>query len=159
MARAKPGADGPRKRGRPSKATPETRARILDYLRRGLFAESAARLAGISERTFYEWLERSDAGDPEFAGFSAAVKRATDEAEDDALRRIREGSPGWQGSAWFLERRLRDRWHPPRVDTGPAAGTTVTVNMTGPAPKVVPDGGGSRPPDGDTDAGAVPPVE
>jgi hypothetical protein len=44
--------------GRPSKLTPEIQDRICASLRAGNYACVAARLAGIAESTFYDWLEQ-----------------------------------------------------------------------------------------------------
>lgn len=50
-------------RGRPIGSislTPEIQAKIVGFIRGGVFAHVAARAAGIAERTFYEWLERGE---------------------------------------------------------------------------------------------------
>jgi transposase-like protein len=46
------------KGGRRTKLTPEIQDRIYASLRAGNYACVAARLAGIAESTFYDWLEQ-----------------------------------------------------------------------------------------------------
>jgi DNA invertase Pin-like site-specific DNA recombinase len=55
--------------GRPSKWSPQARARIIDLVRRGLTLKEAAQLAGVSYRTAMKYLAR----DPEY---HEAVKQA-----------------------------------------------------------------------------------
>lgn len=45
--------------GRPTKLTPELAATVVAYVRAGSFANVAARASGISESTYYRWLDRA----------------------------------------------------------------------------------------------------
>lgn len=92
--------------GRPTKCTPEVIALIADKLESGIYADSAAILAGISEKTYYNWLERGENGVEPYATFLQATKDATAKAEQGALTTVRAAGPGWQANAWFLERRF-----------------------------------------------------
>lgn len=91
--------------GRPTKLTPEVQAKAIEAYRTGHYAEHVAPLAGISEKTLYSWLERGEKGEEPFADFLQAVKEASAFAIDEAMKTVRAGGMGWQGSAWFLERR------------------------------------------------------
>jgi hypothetical protein len=51
-----------KKRGRPSKFTPETTGIILDALESGSFVDSACILAAIDEKTFYNWIKAGNEG-------------------------------------------------------------------------------------------------
>lgn len=108
---------------RPTKLTPQVQDVIVEALKLGLYADQAATLADISEFTYYNWIKRGEAEqaridngetpDPNetiYVEFSKAVKKASVQGQADALSRVREGDKGWQGSAWFLERRDRQRW-------------------------------------------------
>jgi transposase len=75
--------------------------------------EMAARAAGISEATFYRWLQRGENSKSGiFREFCEAVKNAEAEAEAELLSFIIEQarSGTWQAAAWILERRHPERW-------------------------------------------------
>lgn len=106
--------------GRPTKLTPEVQAVIIKALETGHYAEVAATLAGVDEKTYYNWLKagsKTRAVEP-YASFFQSVKKASAKAEDDALNRVHDGatggmtSPGpqWQSAMTFLERRFHARW-------------------------------------------------
>ena len=95
--------------GRKTKCTPKTIARVAEGLRIGMTHELAAQYGGISEKTFYTWLNHANRPDADkcYAQFLQAVKAAeADNAArcllviDDAAN---DGS--WQAAAWMLERR------------------------------------------------------
>jgi len=50
--------------------------KIVSAIRAGNYAKIAAESAGISERTFYDWLQRGEAGEEPFLQFSQSVARA-----------------------------------------------------------------------------------
>ena len=99
-----------RRAGRPSKLTAELTESICNDLRLGLFADEACTRNGITKVTYYEWLREAAAGRTDHMVFAAAVAKASADGEAAALRVIRQGTLNWQASAWFLERRFRDRW-------------------------------------------------
>jgi len=95
--------------GRKTKCTPKTIARVAEGLRIGMTHELAAQYGGISEKTFYTWLNHANRPDADkcYIQFLQAVKAAeADNAArcllviDDAAN---DGS--WQAAAWMLERR------------------------------------------------------
>jgi hypothetical protein len=96
--------------GRPTKLTPDVQQRIVEALLSGLYAEDAVIIGGICEDTFYEWIKRGKTGEEPFASFSEAVETAGVESSRQALTTVRAGDMGWQGSAWFLERRYPAKW-------------------------------------------------
>jgi len=93
------------KPGARTKRTPETAKRIIDLLKLGNYRDHAYTAAGISHDTFYKWLKADPA-------FSEAVEKAEAEAiafhMSQIIKASREGT--WQASAWFLERKLPDRF-------------------------------------------------
>ena len=87
---------------RPTKKTPDVKARVIQATRLGATRARAADAAGIAERTLYEML----AEDTQFA---QAIKLAEGEAAVKALTAIQRAASGrnaqWQAAAWLLERR------------------------------------------------------
>lgn len=113
--------------GRPTKLSPEVTERILEGLRAGAYAETAAAAAGIGRSTLYRWLQLGEDPDApaEFREFRDAIKRAEAEAEAEALEVILAASrKSWQAAAWYLERRHPDRWR----------NRTATYSPTSPTP-------------------------
>jgi hypothetical protein len=98
---------------KPRALTPATQVRIVESLAAGNFLSIACSQARVSRRCWYYWRRLVDRGCEHaqvYAPFFEACEQAMAIAEQAALRTIRSGAPGWQGSAWFLERRFPDRW-------------------------------------------------
>ncbi len=72
--------------GRPTKLTPLVRRRILDYLRAGNRRGVAARASGVSEATFFRWLNDDQDFRPE-------VEQAEAEAEVALVDLVRTSIP------------------------------------------------------------------
>lgn len=87
---------------------------ILQYLAEGNRLIVALRAAGVTHECFRLWENRVKAADPDvpsdIADFIGKVRVAEAASEVTAVRELRSGRPGWQGSAWFLERRFPQRW-------------------------------------------------
>jgi transposase len=99
--------------GRPCKLTPETQDKIIQYLRRGAYVETAAAAAGVNKETFYDWLRQGAAKpDSKFGEFSDAVDKAQAESEVNDLEVITKAAEkgNWNASAWRLERKNPGRW-------------------------------------------------
>jgi|LakMenEpi03Aug12_release.lakeMendotaPanAssembly.Ray.scaffolds.fasta_scaffold931249_2 transposase len=103
--------------GRPTKLNEQTHEAIVTAVRAGNYVETAAQAAGISERTFYHWMERGEADyesdlDSPFSQFFQAVEKAKAESEKIDLDLIAKaaGEGNWQAAAWRLERRFKDKW-------------------------------------------------
>lgn len=98
---------------RPAVLTPKAQRKIVDLLVQGNYLSTACSVAGISVQTFNYWRRLFEDGAEHaqiYADFFAAVKAAGAVAEAESLGRVRAGVMGWQGSAWFLERRFPQKW-------------------------------------------------
>ena len=98
--------------GRPTKLSPQVREKIVSAVKAGAYATTACRAAGISESTFYRWLER---GGRESSGvfreFVEAVEQAEAEGEVHAVAVIRRAmGEDWRAALAYLERRHPARW-------------------------------------------------
>ena len=112
--------------GRPPKIDDKMIERVVEALLKCHTQKSAAISAGISEKTFYNYLERARTviaevqEDPAraiteadwlYLKFLAKIEEAEAEVENRLLGRIDEaGKSRWQANAWILERRFGDRW-------------------------------------------------
>lgn len=125
--------------GEPKLLTAELQDRIAEHLKEGHGGTEAARLAGISKSSYYEWLKQ--AREDEAAGletvytrFAEVVAEAEAELEHTNLARIRaaaeSGPKGWTASAWLLERRFPGRWSlRNRVELAGADGEPVELKI------------------------------
>jgi hypothetical protein len=93
--------------GRPTKRTPTLVARIAEAISSGLSDEFVAALVGIDAPTLSEWRHDRE--------FSEAIKSAEAARLQKRLARIEAGEPGWQGTAWFLERRYPREFSRPEL--------------------------------------------
>lgn len=99
--------------GRPTGLTPAVQERILAALRVGNTQRCAAELAGIGERTFYEWMARGQTGENPYAQLVQAIKEAEAESERYLVEQIRNAggeAKQWTANAWMLERRRPKDW-------------------------------------------------
>ena len=93
--------------GRPSKLTPAVQEKIITAIRAGNYAQVAAVYAGITERTYYRWMELGDqARGGRYLQFFQAVKAAEGEAEVRAVAIIQKKMTGDCGVSEVLY--LRD---------------------------------------------------
>jgi len=90
-----------------SKFTPETAKAIVDQVRLGNFRMTAAKAAGIDQKTLREWLHKADKcrdGHP-LKDFARALKRAEAQAESRDIALIgAAGKEDWRALAWRRER-------------------------------------------------------
>lgn len=96
--------------GRPSKFTPERCAAIIDSVSKYVPYEIAAVANGISERTFYSWMEQGKDDldndiDSEFSRFLQAIKSAEQNKIITNAGNIAAKDDKWQADGWLLERR------------------------------------------------------
>ena len=92
---------------RKSKLTPELIVKVCDAIRQGAYDYIAAEAAGISQRTFYDWLsdaEKPDA-DPLKLQFSQSVEQARAEARQAAELAVMKDKP----ETWLLKGPGRER--------------------------------------------------
>ena len=87
------------------KYSPELVSEICGYIAEGSTNADAAQMAGISEKTLYEWCKKSE--------FSKAIKKALLDFKRTHVSAI-AGSRHWQARAWLLERKFPDEFSPPK---------------------------------------------
>ena len=97
---------------RPTKLTVETQERIIEAIKLGNYAETAACYAGIHKATYYRWMERGECEeDGCYREFRDAVAQASAEAEVRAVKVIQDAMPTDHRAAMrYLERRFPSRW-------------------------------------------------
>lgn len=103
------------KGGRPVEFRPEVAEKMLGFLRRGCYFETAADAAGVTRHTARAWLHRGaqEDGEPEFRRWHEDVIQAMAASELDLLQHVVDaGHEKWQAAAWILERRHPERWGP-----------------------------------------------
>lgn len=87
---------------------------ILKLVSKGMRISQALRAVGISHESFRIWENRYRANVPdipqEIVDFFGKLSQAEVFAEFAAVQDVIAGRPGWQGPAWFLERRYPQRW-------------------------------------------------
>jgi hypothetical protein len=93
--------------GRPTKRTPEITEQICEAISYGLTDEEVAARVGIDDSTLTCWKKI-----PEFSG---AIKKAVVTRKLARLKRIESGEPGWQGTAWAMERQYPKEFSRPEV--------------------------------------------
>jgi hypothetical protein len=102
--------------GRPTKFTEETRTAILDALRAGVWASTAAEYAGVTYETFRTWMRRGEddllaGSETEYAVFSVAVKQTVASVEVRALGLIQRAAIGdWRAAAWWAQHALPSKY-------------------------------------------------
>jgi hypothetical protein len=101
--------------GRPTKRTPEITAQIAEAIADGLNDTFVCDLVGITPETLIQWRKNKE--------FSYAIKSAEAARLQIRLRRIESGDDGWQGTAWFVERKYPRDWSRPELQ--------MTVEHTG----------------------------
>jgi len=119
----------PRTLGRPTKFTPDVRARIISAIRNGNTYDAAANYGGVTYSIYREWMKRGeDEGVGDFFDFFEAVKKAEAEAEVESVALIRRSAKEgqWQAAAWFLERRKPSEWG--RRDRHEVSQTSLNIN-------------------------------
>lgn len=116
--------------GRPTKCNPQIAEEIAAYINEGTSNDSAARLAGICPKTFYNWLERGEKDENPFSDFLHIIKKAHAAFEKQMTSEIKAGVPNWQSRAWLLERKYPDKYgqRTRHEVTGKDGGPLVIVN-------------------------------
>ncbi|WP_165076011.1 hypothetical protein [Paludisphaera rhizosphaerae] len=103
--------------GRPPKLTATVKAKIIQLMRDGNFLSTACGVVGINVETIGYWRRLHESGDKrakQHAEFFGELKTASNEAEAQALKEIRQGAMNWQSRAWFLERRFGGKYLKPK---------------------------------------------
>jgi hypothetical protein len=83
----------------------------------GHYAIVVCTYLGISEASYYNWLQKAKIDIEKnkktiYVEFLESIKEAESKAEMRHLQSIAKASADgtWQASAWFLERKHKDRW-------------------------------------------------
>ena len=97
---------------RPRKFTDEVRGAILGALRTGAPIVTAARVAGISHETFYQWMRAGrEQESGELHDFAAECDRIIGETDVEMHGHITEQARhDWRAAAWHLERKDGSRY-------------------------------------------------
>lgn len=96
-----------KKMGRPNKLTPELQKTIVTYILLGAYVETAAKAAGLTKDTFYDWLHKGATQRKGiYKDFSDAVLKAMEEATLRDLNVIDKAAQkgDWKAAAWKLEK-------------------------------------------------------
>jgi hypothetical protein len=98
--------------GRPSKLTSEVADRIISSIKSGNFRNTAARWAGIGERTMRDWMTRGEAHPKSpFGSFRRRVMEAEKAAEMRCVAIVMKAAANDAKHAeWWLERKYPQRW-------------------------------------------------
>jgi rubrerythrin len=123
--------DNPPDNGRDSKLTKEREEKIAQAIERGKSINSAARMAGISPQTVYNWLDRGeDEANTVYRDFFERITRAKGYGEDKYFNVIWEMAKE-EGDHRFLaslmKQRYPDSWGD--TDTGVKA-DSVTIEVS-----------------------------
>lgn len=88
----------------------ETRERFLEAYAAGLSIDDAADYARVARSTPRNWLKKAEDGVQPYLDFRSDFREAAAERKLGRVRKVESGEPGWQGSAWLLERTDPDRF-------------------------------------------------
>jgi transposase len=126
---------------------PDLEQTILDYIRIGTPVRIAVTSAGVSEQTFYSWINRGVAerermkmikgakNNPSeviFLKFLESVERAKAEAITKKIAVIaKSGNDGdWRAAAWWLERQMPEEFgKTDRVEIGGTNGEPIKIQV------------------------------
>jgi len=116
--------------GRLSKLTEEREKLILEEIRAGSYLEIVCQQAGISDDTYYEWMNRGKKelervaqspgrrvrrSERKYVNFYLNVREAKAFSESELVKLWRRAAPkDWKAAAEFLARRYPERWSPTR---------------------------------------------
>ena len=89
--------------GRRTKLNDKTQSEIVKLIETGAPIADACSTAGIAESTFYDWMNRGEAGEPEFSEFSKAVTRARTAARLVAVKALRHAMSPYKETTKTVE--------------------------------------------------------
>jgi hypothetical protein len=119
--------------GRKTLLTSEIQAKIVAYIRAGMWDYIAAEANGVNQDTFYEWIRRGEQTDdrppePRFAEFAEAIRQARAEARGTSEVEVKREDPiVYLTKGPGRERPGRPGWT--SVGDGQTAQATTTVNV------------------------------
>lgn len=82
--------------GRPTSLTPKAQRQIVKAIKSGLTQKDAAKSAGVSDTTFYNWIERAKTGEPLYVDFLDAITHAKEEAQATLADYVMKAAKGGQ---------------------------------------------------------------
>lgn len=98
------------KAGRPTKLTSALQKTICKAVAIGATYQAAAEHAGITYKTFCEWMVRGESTqEPLYFAFRDAVTQANAQCKITLLEKIQRAKD-WRSKAWILERRFPDEY-------------------------------------------------
>lgn len=92
---------------------PRKIGRLVDLMRDGNYAETAARLAGLSPAIVRKWLADAAQGDERYFLVADVIHMGEAMAESESVRDVRKAGKdprNWAASMTFLERRYPSKW-------------------------------------------------
>ena len=92
-----------------TKLTDELIEQMANEIADGLPINYACDLLGISDTSYYNWMKQGEIEfnedkDTIYSKFFGTIKKSYARFIKDAKKTIQSGKPGWQGTAWWLER-------------------------------------------------------
>lgn len=107
---------------RKAKLSPDIQAKIVGLIKAGNFSSTACALAGVSESTFYRWMDRGrGAKSGRYREFWEAVEQAKAFAEAKYLEVIQQVADDLhhkdrlKAATWWLERRHAGKYSPTMI--------------------------------------------
>lgn len=101
------------KGGKPSKLTEERTAKVVELIKAGNYTETAVITAGLGKSTHYAWMKKGKEAKRrnKFVEYREAIKEAEAWAESRHVAIIsKHAETTWQASAWWLERKMPEKW-------------------------------------------------
>lgn len=123
-----------------TKLTEELIAKMSAEIADGLPVIYACDLLGVHETSYHQWMKQGEddfLNDVEslYALFWSSIKNACAQHVKDSKKRIKDGNPGWQGTAWWLER--TNNFFMPKQQIQPGDDGKVVVNIGGKVKDIV----------------------
>lgn len=97
-------------RGATKVSDDQTREMVLEAYQAGLNLDDCADYAGINRKTLHRWMKKAEQGLEPYASHRRAMRQAAATRKLTRLVAVEAGEPGWQGSAWTLERLNPDQF-------------------------------------------------
>ncbi len=97
--------------GRKTKLNKELTDEIVKRIRAGNYIKVACQAVGISQTSYFDWINKGEQGIEPYAEFLGAIKKAESEAHVHFVAIIAaQASSQWQAAAWWLERKYPGQW-------------------------------------------------
>ena len=117
---------------RPSKLNEQLIQDMAAEIADGLPIGYACDYFGVTRMSYLNWMEwgerdYNEENETLYAAFFAAIKKAQAQYVIDSKKRIKEGGPGWQGTAWWLERTRQDFMPKQQIQADEDGKVTVVI--------------------------------